>query len=612
MTNTPDGVIRYGAVNQSQIDDDDEYDEDEYDDDDDDDSVEVPLNDVSEGTALILRNGQPKSTFCEKLCVPDSCLHQSITTILVPFKIIGTAIQDTILILIRVDSVWDSPVITGEGVASDGSISISGGGTLSSFNSGNISTRRKLGVLVWLSVLVLAYTAERYTFKVLVDRVGPFRLFAGEVLTGFHAMVLGMIIFVPGLVRRMLNRNQNREESVGFHQWKLVNVPLADIGLMAILDSVHLLLALISGSHVSPFLTVMLVQLTIPLTICFTQCINKDGACGNICNAFASSEDDMVSLGPFENCDDMSRSVAASSTGMDDRSMHSNSQLALDLPNDNVNNFGGLSTQHLLGASIILFALLLILSPSILELIKPANLKAVLEHDFPSTNCETAWNTIVFALSFLPHATSTLFKEYTQIECKQPVDSNSLNMILSIFQFVFMGILSPLFYALQGLAAPPSAKVLDATKIGRYSWIQNYPTSDVSVNFKDGLKCFCGILDTTIAQERYAEPAQCDWAWLLVLVHILSIIAIGLAIDRMVLYGATKILYRGLSVGLVCAVILMVIYDKQAESSVVKCMYFGSMAILLIGLETFHKVRLPNATFETVYPEMENLYEDDK
>lgn len=443
-------------------------------------------------------------------------------------------------------------------------------------------TRNRAVALFWLFVLACGYASERTTFKLLVDRVGPFRLFSAELIVGAHAVLLGTI-----LVANVAWKKDYKVKPVG--------LPLADVGLMAVLDTIYLLVCVISGSHVPPVLTVILVQTTIPLTACFTQCAHPDGRCTGRRGASSSDEHDesYPNVGGDASTRAESQSHAAATSNIMS-SVDYVPDVELPLPPPPVAGWGGLNRVHITGTGLMLLAILIGLTPAVLSLdeIVLANKDAIPDR--------TAYNTIVFCLASIPAAASQLFKEHTLTRFKQPVDRNQLNMTLSIFQLVFAIIVSPLAYGLQGMGDGPG-------------WSTLYPSRDIGDNFSDGFKCFVGFLDDETAESGYPERALCNWAWLLVILHVFSIVLVGHAIDK--LAGATKVMYRGVSMGIMIAVLLMFIYqirDKWSEYGVlVDFLHFTSTVVLIIGAEIYHRVSLQDATFETVYPDLGSFYEDE-
>jgi hypothetical protein len=103
-------------------------------------------------------------------------------------------IHSLILVVANVDNLWDSPVH-------------------------RRSRQTWCVVSFWFTMLATSYAVERTTFKLLVDRTGPFRLFSSLVLTGTHAMLLSFGMVISRLVNKVWGR--------GF---KTLGVPLVDVG----------------------------------------------------------------------------------------------------------------------------------------------------------------------------------------------------------------------------------------------------------------------------------------------------------------------------------------------------------------------------------------------
>ena len=180
-------------------------------------------------------------------------------------------IRAVVVIIADIDNVWDSP--ENNSATSNNSSSRSnrrynnnnnnGGNARLSMvydviTGGTSTIRNRTAAIFWFIVLSISYASERSTFKIMVDRVGPFRLFSAEVILGLHVFFssVGMLVW------NIFWKDEKESYASGFD----LGLPLADVGLMAILDTVYLLVGVISGAHVPPVLTVILVQTVIPLT----------------------------------------------------------------------------------------------------------------------------------------------------------------------------------------------------------------------------------------------------------------------------------------------------------------------------------------------------------
>lgn len=102
-------------------------------------------------------------------------------------------IKEILILIINVDNLWDSPTTR------------------------NVSRRSKAVVFFWFFILSLFYTAERTTFKFLVDRAGPFRLFAVELVAASHALMLAI-----GMMISAISRKEFGISSLG--------IPIIDVG----------------------------------------------------------------------------------------------------------------------------------------------------------------------------------------------------------------------------------------------------------------------------------------------------------------------------------------------------------------------------------------------
>lgn len=194
--------------------------------------------------------------------------------------------------------------------------------------------------------------------------------------------------------------------------------------------------------------------------------------------------------------------------------------------------------------------------------------------------------------SCIPAAAAQLYKEHVFLQSKQPVNAVQLNLLLSIFEFLFASILAPLVFELQGLGA-------------RGDWAQLYPSSKFGENFADGVRCFFRALPDEDQESKYYDDARCDFALGLAIFHAASVVAVGTAADKLVNAGATKVLYRGLSAGIVVAVLCMHAYDMHivefSYGPAIDGLNLACLIILILGSEVYHRVALQDLTFDTVY-----------
>lgn len=92
------------------------------------------------------------------------------------------AVKGCFVIVVNVENLWDSPELNEARVSR--------------------SRRNHLVVLLWFFILATSYASERYTFKLVVDRTGPFRLFAVEMVTICHATMVGFGMLISALSKR--------------------------------------------------------------------------------------------------------------------------------------------------------------------------------------------------------------------------------------------------------------------------------------------------------------------------------------------------------------------------------------------------------------------------
>ena len=192
---------------------------------------------------------------------------------------------------------WESPDVRRSYAHGNANGSVGSGSILQS-----ATTRHRIAVIFNCVLLAIAYSAERSSFKVLVDKAGPFRLLGAEVITGLHALVLGLGMAVGSLARYIVARNKASDQTHRRRQpdahaagGKGVGVPLADLGLMAVLDSAHLLLSVIFGSIIPPVLTVILAQAVVPITVFALEFIHPKGRCrraGGVLCCLGDEEDE--------------------------------------------------------------------------------------------------------------------------------------------------------------------------------------------------------------------------------------------------------------------------------------------------------------------------------
>lgn len=333
---------------------------------------------------------------------------------------------------------------------------------------------------------------------------------------------------------------------------------------MALLDTLHMILVFTAGIHVSPTLTVILVQFTLPLAALITQVAHPDGCVQYLCGCKrrrgASNQE--------------TAETAQTQTGL-----------------------GGLYLEHVVGCVIISLAVLLSLYPAIYSIWDP--LFFLYGDPIP---LRTAYNTLLFVSACIPAAASQLYKEHTFLQHKRPIQADHLNMVLSIFQLIFASIMAPLVYTLQGLASGPD-------------WPKLYPSSEISKNIEEGIQCFFGTLDEDQALNGYTDEALCDNSLGLAFGYSFSIIAVGVAVDKIVNAGATKVMYRGVSAGIIFSSIILYMYDQSIEDfsygPAIDSLNLACILLLIVGAEVYHRKSLQDATFETEYQIVDDFYDQE-
>jgi hypothetical protein len=73
-------------------------------------------------------------------------------------------------------------------------------------------------------------------------------------------------------------------------------------------------------------------------------------------------------------------------------------------------------------------------------------------------------------------------------------------------------------------------------------------------------------------------------------------------------------MYRGVSAGIILAVINLYIYDEHIPDfnygAAIDSLNLVCLLLLVVGSEIYHRVSLQDATFETIYQEVETFFDD--
>ena len=85
--------------------------------------------------------------------------------------------------------------------------------------------------------------------------------------------------------------------------------------------------------------------------------------------------------------------------------------------------------------------------------------------------------------------------------------------------------------------------------------------------------------------------------------------------DKIINAGATKAMYRGISAGIIVAVLIMWQYEMASPrfnyGPAIDALNLTCLILLVIGAEVYHRTSLTDSVFETEYPTVDGLYEDE-
>ncbi|CAM9253219.1 unnamed protein product [Ectocarpus sp. 13 AM-2016] len=111
----------------------------------------------------------------------------------------------------------------------------------------------KNATAIYSGCLMALIAVERLTFKLMVDRMAPFRFVLAQAVAACYAVAVGVVVL------RRVNRAGERGSMQGFPVWRLA--------MMAVLDMLHLVPMIVAAADVAPTLTVLLLQCSAPFCL---------------------------------------------------------------------------------------------------------------------------------------------------------------------------------------------------------------------------------------------------------------------------------------------------------------------------------------------------------
>lgn len=380
---------------------------------------------------------------------------------------------------------------------------------------GQLSSNSALGGFIFL--VGLAAAGERIAFKVAIDQMEPFRVFLALFVNLSLVLVSGVVV----LYKKMKQPSEITPSMHRFPRWSIF--------LIALLDTLSLVVMVVAGASTPPVLTVLFMQATIPFIILLSSCPPP---------SFSSS--------PF------SPSITTGRGGGRKTKMFKN--------------------EHWQGGGLILLGIAVAMAPTV---------HAAFWHG----HRDIGINTLAYVLCCLPAAFSQLVKERAIIKFSQPMNFYYLNLLLGIYQFVLLLVLSPLTYRLQGLGM---------------GW-NTYAMTDLSTAVTD--MCLCLFSGQSIPPGRYPIDPQCRFASLATFFYIFSTLLVTFAVNGVLAYGTPLILYRTINASVALAFVVLALYSMNKwawiTSYALNIFDFLGLFIVLAGMERYHREPEPDTEMLT-------------
>ena len=426
---------------------------------------------------------------------------------------------------------------------------------------------------------------ERVSFKMLVDRVVPFRYLVVVLVVIFEAIMLGIIV----------QFQTNCGEGAGQNGTAYTTpFPRRKLFVMAALDLCKDLMMTLPAAAVAPTLTVMLLQGQIPCNMLlghlWERIARRQRRGGQPGRDSPNSVASMSSSNP---------SPAATPPPPTSYSW------AVDEPrefmmggNNNRRDQLGFLASHYLGAGLVALSLVVAFIPVAVEWMKGSS--------------DVGWSTLVYLLSCVPASASVLYKERALMAYRQPIDPYLLNLNVDIYQLLLLIPLAPIMYNLQ------SVGFFGAYDDDNSGSDTHGSDVDFSTSLNAGLTCFFfsntipvdDDLDDSTSREisPSMQRAYCGIALPLLSLYVASILVVNMAVDRVLQYGSGPLLYRAVTAATITAYVVLgfVAHGVPAltghgvlSGMSMAMLNLPSAVLLVLGNEVYHRFSEPNAEILT-------------
>jgi len=369
-----------------------------------------------------------------------------------------------------------------------------------------------------VSGTAFVYTIARASFKGVVDASGPYRLSTGVIILVAQVIFTAFILLTKVQQERAeIIKNKKKQSKRNatppsaippYQQYQLP--PRLPMVISAAFDATAIALLLLSAEYVPPVLTVLLLQVEVPVGValamvkggsivatikrCLCCCCCFYGAMGGVGSRGEGDGESVGLLNPVEaeNGVQQQQVSVAKSINENDNSVaningggsSSNSQNDLEAKPAKWN---GYKSSHLVGAVIVMVSLLMGVAPAVHAIYYKSDSDEVFRESV---------NTMIFLGAGCLSAISTMFKEDMLIKFAKPVDPHYLTVSLTSLEILILLLISPLLYPLQSFGSGDVDNPFQAEKIfanvGR-AWsclVDQVPvTTDYDVDDKTGAHC---------------------------------------------------------------------------------------------------------------------------